>query len=108
MALAQIALGNNLQSRVQTKLRGGGLLGSAIGAGIGIGAYLYENFDFTAPWTDLFEPGGTKKPGVAFVDATSQSTRSNQYHKTLRATKQRYRSKQRNRNNSHCSCCCKC
>ncbi len=77
MAIAEPVLSQYINTKV--RFRGGSILGTAIGAGIGIGAYVLENYDFTSPFSDILQPDRpSTKPGGAFIGATSKNAQSNQ------------------------------
>ncbi len=56
------------------RFRGGGVLGSAIGTGIGIGSYLFQNHDIGLPGS--FQPNRSQRGVVSVSQETNGSTDS--------------------------------
>ncbi len=78
MAIAEPALRQfGYQKLRNIRFRGVGLLGSAIGAGIGIGSYLFRDYDVTFPWNPSVQPDRTKQ-GVPFVNGSQKNGTSYQ------------------------------
>ncbi len=103
MALAEPALRQfGLRKLQGFRIRGGSLLGSAIGTGVGIGSYLAQNYDFTWPWSPMLQPG--RRQAVIGSIPTNGST--NQYQQTLRLANKRYSRKRSSTKQRHRGCCC--
>ncbi len=84
MAIASPALQGYAASKF--RIRGLNPLATAIGAGIGIGVYIYENYELTSP------TGGNildrPKKGVGVIETPSNGG-SNQQHQALRLANKR-------------------
>ncbi len=105
MAIAEPALRYHLQTKWRTK--GLGALGAAVSIAVGIGSYIYENWEFTSPTGgNILDPGQSNKPGVPWIGNEAQKNASTyQQHQTLRSKKQRRFRKQRNKQQCNCRCC---
>ncbi len=105
MALAEPALRTYGLHKLQGyRLRGGSLLGTAIGTGIGIGYSLTKDWEVTFPWSSVEQPRIRKGPGVnALQEQTEQG--SYQQYKT-HSTSQRFQRRKRSRHNTNRGCCC--
>ncbi len=74
MAIASPALQGYVGSKF--RIRGLNPIGTAIGAGLGIGTYLYENWEFYFPGGgNIMQPPG-RRPGVAQLTNGSPSNAS--------------------------------
>ncbi len=109
MAIAEVALRGYLQPRFKIRNRSGGLLGSAIGTGIALGTWMYDNFDITAPWSDPSKSRDKYRSGVSFIDASQKNASSYQFSKALRTGRKRgYKQRFKKRSDNSRCCCCSC
>ncbi len=104
MAIAGIALTEGFRSRIKFKGLGGGLLGSAVGTAIGIGAFIYDNYDLTSPFSDILQPDRTKK-GTPFLDASQTYVSANKFSQTFRTKNKQYGRKRSRKRSNNCRCC---
>ncbi len=107
MAIAEPALRNfGIQGLRRSGIRGGNLLATAVGAGIGIAWGLYEDYAMSIV---PISPGGhirQPKPGVSLDYETPSYDGAYSKRQALRTTyKRSYRSRRSKKQHS-CSCCC--
>ncbi len=106
MALAEPALRQFGSSKLRNlRFRGSGLLGSAVGIGIGIGTYLLKDYDVVVPWNPMVQPDRGRRA----VIGPSSNASAYQHKQALRSTyksKRGYRKRKRS-TRSRC-CCCTC
>ncbi len=110
MAIAEPVLRNYIGTKF--KIRGLSPIGIAIGAGIGIGTYLFQNVELFWPGGgNILNPPGSGKPGVQYLNEAQSESGSNQLNQTFR-TRIKYRSYKRRKKNYNrsklCCCTCKC
>ncbi len=106
MAIAAPVLQSYVSGKFNVK---GGLVGSAIAAGIGIATYVYQNYDLTSPFSDVLQPGQSRRPGSAFIDASQTDASTNKFRKALRTSnkyKRRFGFEQARRYRQCCCCTC--
>ncbi len=102
VAIAEIAIGQQFARFKQ--FRGKGLIGSAVGAGLGLGYSLGDYYEWTVPWDAMLQPDRTKRSGLS-VSPQTESGSAYQYGKTYNKSSQIYRSRRRNCSNRHNRCC---
>ncbi len=105
MALAEPVLRQyGLRKLQNLRFRGGGLLGSVIGAGIGIGSYLVKDYDVVFPWNPMFQPDRGRRTVIGPNGQTNVS--AYKQRQALRRSPQLYSRRRRKFNNRSSRCCC--
>ncbi len=109
MAIAESALRQfGLKGLQRSGVRGGNLLGTAAGIGIGIGWGLYQDYAMSVVPIDTGH-WRQPKPGVALDYETPSNGSSNQFKQTLRPVWKRKYRKRSSRSSNRCGfCCCSC
>jgi len=108
MALAEPALRQFGSQKLRNlRFRGGSLLGSVIGAGIGIGSYLIKDYDVVFSWNPMLQPDRGRRAVIGPNGQTNGS--AYQQRQALRRQSQ-FRSRSRNKYHSRNrrNCCCSC
>jgi len=103
MALAEPALRQFGVQRLQNvRIRGGSLLGTAIGSAIGIGYGLAKDYDLTFPWSPMLQPFRRQ----AVIGTTPSNGGANQQYQALHSSYSRRYRKRRNKQHGVRKCCC--
>ncbi len=109
MAIAESIIGGHLLSKF--RIKGLHPIAVATGVGIGIGTYLYENWElFNPTGGNILMLPGKGKQGTPFLNGSSQKNASTYQRKqALRTLYKCYSRHKRGKKSSNCrQCCCSC
>ncbi len=110
MAIAEPVLRQYGLSKLrQLRIRGPGVLGIAVGAGIAIGDYLGRHYEIGFPGKGKFQPDRTYR-GVPYLDETPSNGTANKYKQAYGTSygRNRYKRNYTKHNRSRQCCCTKC
>ncbi len=110
LAIAEPALRQFGQYKLRNlRVRGGSLLGTATGIGIGIGESLLRNYDLTMPWSQMEQPPIRKRSAIGDGFSSQTYASSYQHKQALRNTFKRGNRFKRYKQHGNCQCCtCSC